>query len=73
MKKSPPIVSTIIKLLISTAIVFTLFYVFLPPINPLSTGFWIFLTAALVIYLAPFSLFKIFKVYTLPGSAASEK
>ena len=70
MKKSPPIVSTIIKLLISTAIVFTLFYVFLPPINPLSTGFWIFLTAALVIYLAPFSLFKIFKVYTLPGSAA---
>lgn len=70
MKKSPPIVSTIIKLLISTAIVFTLFYVFLPPINPLSTGFWIFLTAALVIYLAPFSLFKIFKVHTLPGSAA---
>lgn len=70
MKKSPPILSTIIKLLISTAIVFILFYVFLPPINPLSTGFWIFLTAALVIYLAPFSLFKIFKVYTLPGSAA---
>ncbi len=70
MKKSSSIVSTVVKLLVSTAIVFALFYVFLPAVNPLSTEFWLFLTAAIAIYLAPFSLFKIFKVYTLPGSAA---
>ena len=69
MKKINPAVSAIVKLLVSTAIVFLLFYVFLPPLNPCSTEFWIFLTAVLAIYLVPFGLTKLFKVYSLPGSA----
>ena len=70
MKRSNPVLKTIIKLLISSAIVFLLFYLMLPPINPLANEFWIFLTAVLVIYLAPFCFGNLFKVYTLPGSAA---
>ena len=58
------------KLIISTAIVFAIFYVFLPPINPMAKEFWIFLTAALAIYLVPFGLGNVFKVYSLPGSAS---
>ena len=69
MKKINPAVSAIVKLLVSTAIVFLLFYIFLPPLNPYSTEFWIFLTAVLAIYLVPFGLTKLFKVYSLPGSA----
>ena len=69
MKKINPAVSAIVKLLVSTAIVFLLFYIFLPPLNPCSTEFWIFLTAVLAIYLVPFGLTKLFKVYSLPGSA----
>ncbi|MBQ8404702.1 MAG: hypothetical protein IJX55_09845 [Clostridia bacterium] len=69
MKRINPAVSAIVKLLVSTAIVFLLFYIFLPPLNPCSTEFWIFLTAVLAIYLIPFGLTKLFKVYSLPGSA----
>ena len=69
-KRSGGALSALLKLILSTAVVFALFYIFLPPLNPLSTEFWIFLTAALAIYLVPFGLAKIFKVYTLPGSAA---
>jgi hypothetical protein len=36
----------------------------------LATEFWVFLTAALAIYFVPFGLTKIFKVYSLPGSAS---
>ncbi len=70
MKRSNPAVRTAIKLLISSAVVFLLFYVILPPINPLASEFWIFLTAVLAIYLLPFCFANLFKVYTLPGSAA---
>ncbi len=69
-KRINPAVSALVKLLASTAVVFLLFYIFLPPINPCATEFWIFLTAVLAIYLLPFGLGGIFKVYTLPGSAS---
>ncbi len=69
MKKINPAVSAIVKLLASTAIVFLLFYIFLPPLNPCATEFWLFLTAVLAIYLVPFGLTRLFKVYSLPGSA----
>ena len=69
-KRSGGALSAILKLIFSTAIAFAVFYIFLPPINPLATEFWIFLTAVLAIYLIPFGLASIFKVYTLPGSAA---
>ncbi len=69
-KRNGGALSAIIKLIISTAVVFAIFYVFLPPINPMAKEFWIFVTAALAIYLLPFGLANLFKVYTLPGSAA---
>ncbi|MBQ9745292.1 MAG: hypothetical protein IJW21_00535, partial [Clostridia bacterium] len=69
-KKSKVALAVLAKLLVSTAAVFAIFYVFLPPINPFATEFWMFLTAVLAIYFIPFGITKIFKVYTLPGSAA---
>ena len=70
MKKLPIAAKTAIKLLISTAIVFILFYVFLPPINPMSTGFWVFIAAAAAIYLVPFGLSGIFVVQQRPNGSA---
>ena len=69
-KRTGGALSAILKLIVSSAVVFAIFYVFLPPLNPLATEFWIFLTAAIAIYLLPFGLAGIFKVYTLPGSSA---
>ncbi|MGN1095614.1 MAG: hypothetical protein ACI4QR_04430, partial [Eubacteriales bacterium] len=43
---------------------------FLPPVNLHSKEFWVFLTIVLAIYLIPFGVFNLFKVYSLPGSAA---
>ena len=70
MKKPNSVIKTAVKLLISSAIVFLLFYVMLPPINPLAYEFWLFLTMVLAIYLAPFCFGNLFKVYKLPGSSA---
>ena len=70
MKKSNPIMRAALKLLISSIAVFIIFYVTLPPLNPLSSEFWTFLTAVLAIYLLPFCFTNLFTVYTLPGSAA---
>lgn len=70
MKKNNSALAVILKLVFSTLVSAAIFYVFLPPINPMSTEFWIFLTAVLAVYLVPFGLANIFKVYTLPGSAA---
>lgn len=69
-KRKGGALSAILKLILSSAVVFAIFYVFLPPLNPMATEFWIFLTAALAIYLLPFGLGGIFKVYSLPGSAS---
>ncbi|MBQ8447332.1 MAG: hypothetical protein IJX27_00190 [Clostridia bacterium] len=69
-KKSGGALSVILKLILSSVIAFAVFYIFLPPINPLAIEFWVFLTAVLAIYLVPFGLAGVFKVYTLPGSAA---
>ena len=70
MKKSNSIMRAALKLLISSVAVFIIFYVTLPPLNPLSSEFWTFLTAVLAIYLLPFCFTNLFTVYTLPGSAA---
>jgi hypothetical protein len=69
-KRKGGALSVIVKLLVSTAVVFAAFYLFLPPINPMATEFWIFLAAALAVYFLPFGLGGIFKVYSLPGSAS---
>ena len=69
-KRKGGALSVIVKLLVSTAVVFAAFYLFLPPINPMATEFWIFLAAALAVYFLPFGLGSIFKVYSLPGSAS---
>ena len=70
MKKSNSIMRAALKLIISSVAVFIIFYVTLPPLNPLSSEFWTFLTAVLAIYLLPFCFTNLFTVYTLPGSAA---
>lgn len=69
-KRKGGILPALLKLILSSAVVFAIFYVFLPPLNPAATEFWIFVTAALAIYLLPFGLGSIFKVYSLPGSAS---
>ena len=69
-KRKGGILPALLKLILSSAVVFAIFYVFLPPINPMAKEFWIFLTAALAIYLVPFGLGNVFKVYSLPGSAS---
>lgn len=69
-KRKGGLLSALIKIIISTAVIFAIFYVFLPPLNPMASEFWIFLTSALAIYLLPFGLGGMFKVYTLPGSAS---
>ena len=69
-KRKNGVTSAILKLILSSVAVFVIFYLFLPPLNPMATEFWIFLTAALAIYLLPFGLGGVFKVYSLPGSAS---
>lgn len=42
-----------------TVVAFLLFYVFLPPLNPRSVGFWTYLTACIAVYMLPFLGLKI--------------
>ncbi len=59
--------TTTVKLLVSTAIVALLYYIFLPPLNPCAVDFWIFLTAVLAIYLIPFGVTNVWAEYKSPA------
>lgn len=48
-----------VSLVLGTAISFGLFYVFLPPLNVQSVGFWFFLTVCAAAYMLPFYGWKI--------------
>lgn len=65
-KKMPVQLKTALKILISTVLMFIYYYVVLPPINPCTSSFWIFLMIALIVYLAPFGALNIFKVKKVP-------
>lgn len=65
-KKMPVQLKTALKILISTFLMFIYYYVVLPPINPCTASFWIFLMIALIVYLAPFGALNIFKVKKVP-------
>lgn len=65
-KKMPVQLKTALKILISTVLMFIYYYVVLPPINPCTSSFWIFLMIALIVYLAPFGALNIFKVNKVP-------
>ncbi len=55
-----------VKILVSTALVALLYYIFLPPLNPCSVAFWLFAAVVLAIYLVPFGFTDIFKEYASP-------
>lgn len=65
-KNMPIQLKTALKILISTVLMFIYYYVVLPPINPCTASFWIFLMIALIVYLAPFGALNIFKVKKVP-------
>lgn len=65
-KNMPIQLKTALKILISTVLLFIYYYIVLPPINPFSVGFWIFLMIALIVYLVPFGALNIFKVKKVP-------
>ena len=65
-KNMPIQLKTALKILISTVLLFIYYYVVLPPINPCTSSFWIFLMIALIVYLAPFGALNIFKVNKVP-------
>ncbi len=65
-RKMPVQLKTALKILISTVLMFIYYYVVLPPINPCTSSFWIFLMIALIVYLAPFGALNIFKVNKVP-------
>lgn len=65
-RKMPVQLKTALKILISTVLMFIYYYVVLPPINPCTASFWIFLMIALIVYLAPFGALNIFKVNKVP-------
>lgn len=65
-RKMPVQLKTALKILISTVLMFIYYYVVLPPINPCTASFWIFLMIALIVYLAPFGALNIFKVKKVP-------
>ena len=44
----------ILSAVTGTLMALLLFYIFLPPINPCSVGFWVYLLAVLIFYLLPF-------------------
>lgn len=69
MKKNNIALSVVLKLLFSSIIVFALFYIFLPPINPLHAGFWIFLAVALAIYTIPFCISSFKNAYNVQYTA----
>lgn len=65
-KNMPIQLKTALKILISTVLLFIYYYIVLPPINPCTASFWIFLMIALIVYLAPFGALNIFKVKKVP-------
>ena len=65
-KNIPIQLKTALKILISTVLLFIYYYIVLPPINPCTASFWIFLMIALIVYLAPFGALNIFKVKKVP-------
>ncbi len=62
-KSSEIAVKTVISVLAGSAVAFLLFYIFLPPLNLRSVGFWVYLTASAAAYAAPFIRINI-KTYT---------
>ncbi len=73
MKKSslPAPAKTAIKLAASTLVTALTYYIALPPINPLAEEFWLFLTFALALYLAPFAVTGLFRVVSIPRGTSS--
>ena len=53
-KDSGMLARAIVSLIFGTAVGFILFYIFLPPINLQSVGFWIYLTVVMGCYALPF-------------------
>ena len=52
----------LVRLLPGAAISFLIYYITLPPLSIFSTGFWVFLFFALLVYLLPFGLTKLFTI-----------
>ena len=53
-KESGYALRTLVSLLGGSIVAFILFYVFLPPINLMSVGFWVYFTVCLTVYMLPF-------------------
>lgn len=70
MKKTSRI---ILSVLVGTILTGILYYLVLPPLNPMSTGFWIFLLVVIVFYGAPLGLFGIRRVSVKKGKKAQTK
>jgi hypothetical protein len=63
----------LLSLILGTAMALILFYVFLPPINPCSVGFWVYLLAVLFFYLVPFLKPELSPVVVIGPKAAADK
>ena len=63
----------LLSLILGTAMALILFYVFLPPINPCSVGFWVYLLAVLFFYLVPFLKPELSPVVILGPKKSADK
>lgn len=72
-KESGYLKKTILSLLVGTAAAFIIFYVFLPPINPMYGGFWVYLTVTLAAYIIPFVGFEAPYVQIIQNKGGKKK
>ena len=72
MQKSSSFFSVIAKLLFSTVILALAYAIFLPPINPRSAEFWVFLAAILAVYATPFVISGFMETYSFADCGASK-
>ena len=72
MQKSSSFFSVAIKLVVSTVILATAFFIFLPPINPRCAEFWVFLAAAIAVYAVPFLVSGFLNDYSFENCGASK-
>lgn len=72
-KESGYLKKTLISVIVGSLAAFIMFYIFLPPINPMSVGFWIYLLACLAVYLIPFMSFEAPYVQIIQNNGGKKK
>lgn len=73
LKENKLLLKIIVSLILGSGAGFILFYIFLPPLNLQSVGFWIYLTAVIACYMLPFLGIKINEYVEIKKRASGSK